>query len=165
MVRDDKAVAGKTPPCSSHLEKKSARKCEFRTQHVTTRDQRHELFNFNLKLKKHKLGRYPPTDSPATPVAARKSVVNASSQSKGDAMSSGTATVASRTLSPSLTRSPARFLFWTVPPPSFKGDIVTPDDPGYSGEIARWAVNAERPAGIVAFVKDTNDVARWSKPR
>ena len=63
----------------------------FRTQHVTTRDQRHELFNFNLKLKKHKLGRYPPTDSPATPVAARKSVVNASSQSKGDAMSSGTA--------------------------------------------------------------------------
>jgi len=36
---------------------------------------------------------------------------------------------------------------------------VTPDDPGYSGEIAQWAVNAERPAGIVAFVKDTNDIA------
>ena len=42
---------------------------------------------------------------------------------------------------------------------SFKGDIVTPDDPGYSEAIARWAVNAERPAGVVAFVKDTNDVA------
>ena len=34
-----------------------------------------------------------------------------------------------------------------------------PDDPGYSEAIARWAVNAERPAGVVAFVKDTNDVA------
>src|SRR5712691_11893323 len=111
---------------------------------------------FNLEAQTWTL---PASDSPATPVAARKSVVNASSQRKGDAMSSGTATVASRTLSPSLTRSPARFLFWTVPPPSFKGDIVTPDDPGYSGEIAQWAVNAERPAGIVAFVKDTNDIA------
>src|SRR5712691_5272119 len=91
MVRTDKTVAWKDSHCSLDLEKKSERKCEVRTQHVTTRDQRHELFNFNLKLKKHKLGRYPPTDSPATPVAARKSVVNASSQSKGDAMSSGTA--------------------------------------------------------------------------
>lgn len=42
---------------------------------------------------------------------------------------------------------------------SFKGDIVTPDDAGYTEAIARWAVNAERPARVVAFVKDTNDVA------
>ena len=42
---------------------------------------------------------------------------------------------------------------------SFKGDIVTPDDDGYTQAIARWATNAERNARIVAFVKDTDDVA------
>jgi FAD/FMN-containing dehydrogenase len=42
---------------------------------------------------------------------------------------------------------------------SFKGDIVTPDDAEYKAAIARWAVNAERQARVVAFVKDTNDVA------
>ena len=42
---------------------------------------------------------------------------------------------------------------------SFKGDIVTPDDTGYTEAIARWAANAERSARVVAFVKDTNDVA------
>jgi FAD/FMN-containing dehydrogenase len=42
---------------------------------------------------------------------------------------------------------------------SFKGDIVTPDDAGYAEAIARWASNSERRARIVAFVKDTNDVA------
>lgn len=42
---------------------------------------------------------------------------------------------------------------------SFKGDIVTPADPGYKEAIARWAANAERPARVVAFVKETNDVA------
>ena len=42
---------------------------------------------------------------------------------------------------------------------SFKGDIVTPTDPGYKEAIARWAANAERPAQVVAFVKETNDVA------
>lgn len=42
---------------------------------------------------------------------------------------------------------------------SFKGDIVTPDDVSYTEAIARWARNAERPARVVAFVKDTNDVA------
>jgi FAD/FMN-containing dehydrogenase len=42
---------------------------------------------------------------------------------------------------------------------SFKGDIVTPDDADYTEAIARWAANAERPARVVAFVKDTNDVA------
>jgi FAD/FMN-containing dehydrogenase len=42
---------------------------------------------------------------------------------------------------------------------SFKGDIVTPDDADYKAAIARWAVNAERPARVVAFVKDTDDIA------
>ena len=42
---------------------------------------------------------------------------------------------------------------------SFKGDIVTPEDDGYSEAIARWAANAERAARVVAFVKDTDDVA------
>lgn len=42
---------------------------------------------------------------------------------------------------------------------SFKGDIVTADDAGYAKAITRWASNAERPARIVAFVKDTDDVA------
>ena len=42
---------------------------------------------------------------------------------------------------------------------SFKGDIVTPDDEGYTQAIARWCANAERKARVVAFVKDTNDVA------
>ena len=42
---------------------------------------------------------------------------------------------------------------------SFKGDIVAPDDGGYAQAIARWATNAERNARIVAFVKDTDDVA------
>jgi FAD/FMN-containing dehydrogenase len=42
---------------------------------------------------------------------------------------------------------------------SFKGDIVTPDDDGYSEAIARWAANAERPARVIAFVKDTDDIA------
>ena len=42
---------------------------------------------------------------------------------------------------------------------SFKGDILTPDDAGYTEAIARWAINAERPARVVAFVKDTKDIA------
>ncbi|KAG6907434.1 hypothetical protein DXG01_008899 [Tephrocybe rancida] len=40
----------------------------------------------------------------------------------------------------------------------FKGDIVTPDDADYQKAIARWAVNAQRRARIVAFVKDEADV-------
>jgi hypothetical protein len=42
---------------------------------------------------------------------------------------------------------------------SYKGDVVTPDDPGYAEAIARWASNAECHARVVAFVKDTDDVA------
>jgi FAD/FMN-containing dehydrogenase len=42
---------------------------------------------------------------------------------------------------------------------SLKGDVVTPDDDGYTQAIARWAANLERKARVVAFVKDTDDVA------
>jgi len=41
---------------------------------------------------------------------------------------------------------------------AFKGDLVTPTDPGYAKAIARWAANAERQAKVVAFVKDEADV-------
>jgi FAD/FMN-containing dehydrogenase len=41
---------------------------------------------------------------------------------------------------------------------SFKGDIVTPGHKDYSQAIARWAANAERPARVVAFVRDINDI-------
>jgi FAD/FMN-containing dehydrogenase len=39
-----------------------------------------------------------------------------------------------------------------------KGDVITPEHPGYKEAIARWAANAERNAKIVAFVKDNQDV-------
>lgn len=42
---------------------------------------------------------------------------------------------------------------------AFKGDLVTPSDPDYSQAIFRWAINACRNAAIVAFVKDSEDVA------
>jgi FAD/FMN-containing dehydrogenase len=42
---------------------------------------------------------------------------------------------------------------------SFRGDIVTPSDADYDQAISRWAINAQRKARIVAFVKDAEDVA------
>ncbi|KAF8883996.1 hypothetical protein BD779DRAFT_1674301 [Infundibulicybe gibba] len=44
-------------------------------------------------------------------------------------------------------------------PPSFRGDWITPDHPEYPKAIARWAINAERRAAAVAFVKDPEDVS------
>ncbi|TFK29243.1 FAD binding domain-containing protein [Coprinopsis marcescibilis] len=44
-----------------------------------------------------------------------------------------------------------------------KGDIITPDHPGYAAAIARWARNAERTAKLVVFVKDAEDVAACLK--
>ena len=41
---------------------------------------------------------------------------------------------------------------------AFKGDIVTPTDPGYEDAISRWSKTAVRRAAIVAFVKDAEDV-------
>ena len=43
-------------------------------------------------------------------------------------------------------------------PSEFKGDIVTSEHQDYEKAIARWAVNAQRRAKIVAFVKDPQDV-------
>ncbi|KAI0260712.1 FAD-binding domain-containing protein [Gloeopeniophorella convolvens] len=45
------------------------------------------------------------------------------------------------------------------PPESFAGDWITPDHPTYADAIARWAVNAQRRAKAVAFVKSAQDVA------
>ncbi|TCD66652.1 hypothetical protein EIP91_001070 [Steccherinum ochraceum] len=45
----------------------------------------------------------------------------------------------------------------------FKGDLITPDDEGYDVSIHRWAHNAIKRAGIVAYVKDPEDVARAIK--
>jgi len=45
------------------------------------------------------------------------------------------------------------------PPESFTGDWITPDHPSYSEAITRWAVNAQRRAKAVAFVKSAQDVA------
>jgi len=42
---------------------------------------------------------------------------------------------------------------------AFKGDLVTPSDPGYADSLKRWAANAQRPAKIVAFVKDAEDAS------
>jgi len=44
-------------------------------------------------------------------------------------------------------------------PESFTGDWITPDHPGYAEAITRWAINAERRAKAVAFVKNPQDVA------
>jgi hypothetical protein len=41
---------------------------------------------------------------------------------------------------------------------TFKGDIVTPSSADYEKAIARWAINAQRKAKVVAFVKDSEDV-------
>ncbi|KAF8883995.1 FAD-binding domain-containing protein [Infundibulicybe gibba] len=46
-----------------------------------------------------------------------------------------------------------------TPPSSFRGDWITPDHPEYPKAIARWAINAERRAAAVAFVKDAEDVS------
>ncbi|KAF9459412.1 hypothetical protein BDZ94DRAFT_1268376 [Collybia nuda] len=39
-----------------------------------------------------------------------------------------------------------------------KGEAIDQGGPGYAEAIARWAINAERKAAIVAFVKDTADI-------
>jgi len=43
-------------------------------------------------------------------------------------------------------------------PESFTGDWITPDHPGYTEAIARWAANASRRAKAVSFVKNAQDV-------
>jgi hypothetical protein len=41
----------------------------------------------------------------------------------------------------------------------FRGGIVLPTDSDYLAVCARWAANAEKPAGAVVFPKDDFDVA------
>ncbi|KDQ54384.1 hypothetical protein JAAARDRAFT_60767 [Jaapia argillacea MUCL 33604] len=42
---------------------------------------------------------------------------------------------------------------------AFNGDIVTPSDTGYEHAISRWALNAQRKAKVVAYVKNAEDIA------
>ncbi|TCD60114.1 hypothetical protein EIP91_010702 [Steccherinum ochraceum] len=42
---------------------------------------------------------------------------------------------------------------------SFSGELVTANDPGYEAAIARWAKNSVKRARVVAFVKNSQDVA------
>ncbi|KAL1691084.1 hypothetical protein GGG16DRAFT_113418 [Schizophyllum commune] len=44
-------------------------------------------------------------------------------------------------------------------PPNFKGDVIRRDHPDYPDAIRRWARSAERQAAIVAYIKDSADVA------
>jgi FAD/FMN-containing dehydrogenase len=46
----------------------------------------------------------------------------------------------------------------STPPNSYSGDWITPGHPEYGKAIARWAINAERHAKVVAFVKDVDDI-------
>jgi hypothetical protein len=41
----------------------------------------------------------------------------------------------------------------------FKGDLVLPIDNNYKESVKRWSILAERPAGVVAFVRDEADVS------
>ena len=41
----------------------------------------------------------------------------------------------------------------------FKGTLVLPTSPNYLESLKRWSILAERPAGVVAFVKDEGDVS------
>jgi hypothetical protein len=41
----------------------------------------------------------------------------------------------------------------------FKGTLVLPTCPNYHESLKRWSTLAERPAGVVAFVKDEEDVS------
>lgn len=41
---------------------------------------------------------------------------------------------------------------------SVKGEVVTPEHPDYDASLSRWAKNTQRRAGLVAFVKDIEDV-------
>jgi hypothetical protein len=43
---------------------------------------------------------------------------------------------------------------------SLQGEIVQPHDEGYEAAIHRWAVNAQKPAAAVLYVKNDEDVAR-----
>jgi len=41
----------------------------------------------------------------------------------------------------------------------FKGDLILPTDGNYKESLNRWSILAERLAGVVAFVRDEEDVS------
>ena len=41
----------------------------------------------------------------------------------------------------------------------FEGDLILPADDTYKESLERWSILAERPAGLVAFVRDEDDVS------
>jgi hypothetical protein len=41
----------------------------------------------------------------------------------------------------------------------FRGDLISSADSDYRESLKRWSVLAEKPAGLVAFVKDEDDVS------
>jgi hypothetical protein len=41
----------------------------------------------------------------------------------------------------------------------FKGDLVLPIDNNHKESVKRWSILAERPAGVVAFVRDEADIS------
>jgi len=45
----------------------------------------------------------------------------------------------------------------------FTGDLVIPGDPDYATSLLRFAKNAQKNAGLVAFVKSAEDVSRVIK--
>jgi FAD/FMN-containing dehydrogenase len=45
----------------------------------------------------------------------------------------------------------------------FTGDLVTPNDPHYEASLIRLAKNAQKQAGLVAFVKSSEDVSKVIK--
>jgi hypothetical protein len=42
---------------------------------------------------------------------------------------------------------------------NFQGDLILPTDDNYNESLKRWSILAERPAGIVAYVRDEADVS------
>ena len=45
----------------------------------------------------------------------------------------------------------------------FTGDLVIPTDPEYAASLTRFAKNAQKNAGLVAFVKSSQDVSKVIK--
>jgi hypothetical protein len=41
----------------------------------------------------------------------------------------------------------------------FKGDLILPTDDNYKESLTRWSILAERPAAVVALVRDEGDVS------
>lgn len=40
-----------------------------------------------------------------------------------------------------------------------QGTVLLPGDDGFDESLKRWAINAERPAGVVVYVTSADDVS------